>query len=123
MHFSGKIPNAILTYLEDRGEDLSSFYDLAPHSLDVMRDHSSWVSAPDLEYFLERLVNQFGHHGIGLDNTSLNSNWLILAGHEGVRLRPGVLDNVLRMMPRPQEVFQQPDRFLSFLFYFASASN
>lgn len=115
MHFSGKIPNAILTCLEDRGEDLSNVHDFAPVSLEVMRDHSSWVSAPDLEYFLEKLVNQIGHRGDSGKEASLEIDWLTLAGHEGVRLRPwGVLDNVLRMMPRPQEVFQQPDRFLSY---------
>ncbi len=122
MHFSGKIPNAILTYLELKGEDLSSFYDLAPISLEVMRDPSSWVSAPDLEYFLEKVshqvnsqLNTLANSKVRTPNLGLTADWLTLAGHEGVDLRPwGVLDSVLRMMPRPQEVFQQPDRFLSY---------
>ena len=37
------------------------------------------------------------------------------AGHEGPELRPwGVLDSVLKMMPHPQEVFNNPEQFLSY---------
>lgn len=110
MHFSCKISNAILTYLEDRGEDLSSLYDLSPVALEIMRDPSSWVSAPDLENFLEKIASHISQQG---PNHSVD--WLTLSGHEGFKYRPwGVLDSVLRMMPKPQEVFQQPERFLSY---------
>lgn len=110
MHFSGKISSAILTYLEDRGEDLGQLYELSPLPLEMMRDTSMWVSAPDLENFLEKIVYQLSQSGRVRAEESL-----IAAGHEGSKYRPwGVLDSVLRMMPRPQEVFQQPDRFLSY---------
>lgn len=106
VHFSCKISNAVLTYLEDRGEDFSDIYDLAPVDIEILRDPSSWVSAPDLENFLEKI------NGIRL---TLPNDWLQQCGWEGHRLRPwGVLDSVLRMMPKPREVFQQPERFLSY---------
>lgn len=44
-----------------------------------------------------------------------HENILVQAGHAGPRnLAWGVLDSVLKMMPQPQNVFQQPERFLSY---------
>lgn len=106
MHFSGKISNAILSYLESRGEDLSPLYDLSPVDLEILEDSSAWIPAPTMELFLEKL----SHY-----SSQSVQDLVTLAGHEGYRLRPwGVLDSVLRMMPRPQEAFQQPARFLSY---------
>jgi hypothetical protein len=40
---------------------------------------------------------------------------LIDAGHSTPKKKVwGVLDSVLRMMPRPQEIFQQPEKFLGY---------
>jgi len=42
-------------------------------------------------------------------------DFLTIVGHEGPKILAwGVLDSVLRMMPRPQEIFNQPARFLSY---------
>jgi hypothetical protein len=107
VHFSCKITNSILTYLETQGEDLSSLYDQqTPLPVELMRDSSYWMSAPDMENFLESLLRMpfLGNEG----------NLLQKVGHEGPEIRAwGVLDSVLRMMPRPQEIFNQPERFLS----------
>lgn len=107
MHFSCKISNSILTYLEDQGEDLSGLYEQqTPLPLELMRDPSYWMSAPDMESFLESLLR--------MPLKSSDSNLLQKVGHEGPEIRAwGVLDSVLRMMPRPQEIFNQPERFLS----------
>jgi hypothetical protein len=43
------------------------------------------------------------------------SNVLVKAGHSCPELRAwGVLDSVLRMMPNPQEIFHQPEQFVSY---------
>ncbi|MBS1971250.1 MAG: hypothetical protein JSU04_13155 [Bdellovibrionales bacterium] len=107
MHFSCKISNSILTYLEDQGEDLSGLYEQqTPLPLELMRDPSYWMSAPDMESFLESLLR--------MPLKSSDSNLLQKVGHSGPEIRAwGVLDSVLRMMPRPQEIFNQPERFLS----------
>lgn len=107
MHFSCKITNAILSDLEHRGEDLSAFYDPAFPPTEVLRDPSSWMSAPDMEAFLETISR--------MNWARVEGSIMIEAGHAGPRNYAwGVLDSVLRMMPRPQEIFHQPDRFLSY---------
>lgn len=106
MHFSCKISNAIIGYLESQGEDLAALYEAPFPPMEPLRDSSGWLSAPDMEFFLENLMRMpFAARG----------NLLVDAGHAGPNTRAwGVLDSVLRMMPRPQEIFQQPERFLSY---------
>lgn len=107
MHFSCKISNAILTYLEAEGEDLSSLYDQMPWPVELLRDSTYWLSAPDMENFLHMVSR--------LPYTKAEQNVLTAAGHAGPRNHAwGVLDSVLKMMPQPQAVFQQPERFLSY---------
>lgn len=68
---------------------------------ELLRDPSYWMRAPDMEAFLERL--------------DLTNATLIHAGHNTPKNRVwGVLDSVLRMMPQPQEIFQQPEKFLGY---------
>lgn len=106
VHFSCKISNAILTTLEIQGEDLTPLYEQTHLSLELLRDSSYWISAPDMEDFLATTLR------LPLKN---DDNILQRAGHSGPELRAwGVLDSVLRMMPRPQEIFNQPEQFLSY---------
>ena len=101
MHFSCKITHSILNYLESEKIDLSSSFAEHELSWDSLRDPSNWMHAPDMEAFLERLIS--------------DKNILILAGHKTPKLKSwGVLDSVLRMMPRPQEIFNQPEKFFSY---------
>ena len=101
MHFSCKITNSILTYLESEKIDLSDFFSESEIPWDFLKDPSNWMHAPDMEAFLERIIK--------------NQNQIELAGHKAPQLRAwGVLDSVLRMMPRPQEIFNQPEKFLSY---------
>ncbi|MFS4459631.1 hypothetical protein [Bdellovibrio sp. HCB2-146] len=107
MHFSCKISNSVLTLLEEQGEDLTTLYEQTPISVELLRDSSYWISAPDMENLLEAALR--------LPLKSDSGNVLQKAGHEGPELRAwGVLDSVLRMMPRPQEIFNQPEQFLSY---------
>lgn len=106
MHFSCKISNAVLTVLEEQGEDLTPLYEQTHLSVELLRDSSYWISAPDMEHFLEMAVRLPLKQDVDL---------LTKAGHNGPELRAwGVLDSVLRMMPRPQEIFNQPEQFLSY---------
>lgn len=105
MYFSCKITNAILNYLESEKIDLSGIFSEIESEIDIpwehVRDSSNWMRAPDMEALLERIITD---HQI-----------LILAGHTTPKRKVwGVLDSVLRMMPRPQEIFQQPEKFLSY---------
>lgn len=106
MHFSCKISNAVLTVLEEQGEDLTPLYEQTHLSVDLLRDSSYWISAPDMEHFLEMATRL---------PLKRDGDILRHAGHNGPELRAwGVLDSVLRMMPRPQEIFNQPEQFLSY---------
>ncbi len=106
MHFSCKITNAVLTVLEEQGEDLTPLYEQTHLSVELLRDSSYWISAPDMEQFLEMALRL---------PLKRDGDVLQRAGHNGPELRAwGVLDSVLRMMPRPQEIFNQPEQFLSY---------
>ncbi|AGH94930.1 hypothetical protein [Pseudobdellovibrio exovorus] len=101
MHFSCKITHAILSHLESEKVDLSAYFSESEIPWELLRDTSYWMRAPDMEAFLERL--------------SIDQETLIRAGHRTPKNRVwGVLDSVLRMMPQPQEIFQQPEKFLSY---------
>lgn len=106
MHFSCKISNAILSVIESQGEEITALYDAASVPAELLRDPSYWMSAPEMEAFLEMA------HRLPLKK---DFNICQKAGHEGPHLRPwGVLDSVLKMMPHPQEVFNNPEQFLSY---------
>lgn len=107
MYFSCKVSNAVLAYLESKGEDLSRLYEMPLPATEHLRDPSAWLSAPEMETLLETLR--------ALELPRSGADLLTAAGMAGPALRPwGVLDSVLRMMPRPQEIFHQPERFLSY---------
>lgn len=106
MHFSCKISNAVLNILEEQGEDLALLYEQTHLPVELLRDPSYWISAPDMETFLDLAMRL---------PLKRDGNLLIRAGQEGPTHRAwGVLDSVLRMMPRPQEIFNQPEQFLSY---------
>lgn len=90
-----------MTHLESEKVDLSIFFSESDIPWELLRDPSYWMRAPDMEAFLERL--------------NLKNEVLIMAGHQTPKKRVwGVLDSVLRMMPQPQEIFHQPEKFLSY---------
>lgn len=106
MHFSCKISNAVLNILEEQGEDLTPLYEQTHLPVELLRDPSYWISAPDMENFLESALRL---------PLKQDGNVLQKAGQEGPVSRSwGVLDSVLRMMPRPQEIFNKPEQFLSY---------
>lgn len=105
MLFSCKISSAVLAYLDQQGEDLQNLLDSTHLPEEFLRDPSFWIKSNEMEEFLRSSI----------ELTKGGSQLLQKAGHAGPELRSwGVLDSVLRMMPRPSEIFNQPQRFLSY---------
>lgn len=105
MLFSCKISSAILTFLDREGEDVQALLDASHLPEEFLRDPSFWIKASEMEDFLQ-VVTQMSRFEIQI---------LSKVGHSGPELKSwGVLDSVLKMMPRPHEIFNQPQRFLSY---------
>ncbi len=105
MLFSCKISNAFIKYLESKNEDLSFVYDSAP--IELLQDPSAWISAPDLEHLISKIISQ--------PINGRPSDMVTEVGHQTPYLHSwGVLDSVLKMISHPREVFKQPDRFVSY---------
>ena len=106
MQFSGKITNSILVHLTRRGWDRERVFELTDIPLEFLRDPTSWIEAREVESFLRAVETEF---------TSLAPQLVRDVGHAGVELRGwGVLDSVLRMMKKPQDIYSQPQRFISY---------
>lgn len=86
-------------------EGLYEFSDLPE---EFLRDPSCWLDAQKCEHFLGNINREYG--------AKLNNHVLMESvGHSCHELWSwGVLDSVLRMMPKAQDVFLQPHRFLSY---------
>lgn len=105
MLFSCKISSAVLSYFDKQGEDLTLLLESTTMPEEFLRDPSYWMKAAEMEAFLKTAQM------LSKDDGPV----LARAGHASPELRSwGVLDSVLRMMPRPQEIFAQPQRFLSY---------
>lgn len=106
MQFSGKITNSILVYVARFGWDRERLFELTNIPLEFLRDPTSWINAAEVETFLRVLESEFHPQA---------PNLLTQAGHSGAEIRGwGVLDSVLRMMKKPQDIFSQPQRFISY---------
>lgn len=107
MYFSSKITNSILSYLDDRGFDTSTVLELIDFPEEFLRDPAYWVKAEQMEAWLHIFVKSY--------RPQEGSDLLLEVGSKIHEIKSwGVLDSVLRMMPRPQEIMNQPERFLSY---------
>lgn len=105
MLFSCKISSAILSYFEKQGDDLTPLLESTSLPEEFLRDPSYWMKAAEMESFLQTAQRLSREDGPLFQKV----------GHAGPELRSwGVLDSVLRMMPRPEEILAQPQRFLSY---------
>ncbi len=113
MLFSCKISHAVLLHLERQSEDLdrlertlSEKFELPP--IEFLKDPSCWLKSKQMEDFLDHVATNY-------KSSSEDLSLLCLVGHQSKELRAwGVLDSVLRMLQSPQDVFLQPQRFLSY---------
>lgn len=107
MYFSSKITNSILNYLDDRGYDTSTVLDMIDFPEEFLRDPAYWVKADQMEAWLHIFIKSY--------KPTEGSDLLQEIGSKVHEIKSwGVLDSVLRMMPRPQEIMNQPERFLSY---------
>ncbi|MDX9731683.1 MAG: hypothetical protein RBT63_07930 [Bdellovibrionales bacterium] len=107
---SCKLTNAVLKFLERRGEDLEPLYERFDWPLHYLRDSSSWLEADRLEYVLAILEEIYGRRVA----SETGGDFFEYIGHISPQLRAwGALDSVLRIVPGVRDLYQQPDRFLS----------
>jgi len=100
----------VLTYFDQKGEDLSYVLESTTLPEEFLRDSSYWMNAAEMENFMSVALARSQQGDRAVDGNLFES-----VGHAGPELRAwGVLDSVLRMMPRPQEILAQPERFLSY---------
>ncbi|MCB0356795.1 MAG: hypothetical protein KDD40_07290 [Bdellovibrionales bacterium] len=75
---------------------------------EFLRDPSCWLEVEDVESFLSFIEKEYCNHFPG-------ENLIELIGHACAELNSwGALDSVLKMMQKPQDVFVQPERFISY---------
>jgi hypothetical protein len=107
MLFSGKITNSFLVFLERSAKDLEPVLEMTEVPSEFLRDPSCWIPAADVEKFLAAIDKEL--------SPSFNECLPSLVGHACSDLRAwGVLDSVIRMMNQPQDLFLQPQRFISY---------
>ncbi|MGE0528019.1 MAG: hypothetical protein AB7G93_08075 [Bdellovibrionales bacterium] len=107
MLFSGKITNSFLVFLDRHGVDSEKIFELTDLPTEFLREPSCWIPAQDMEKFIAGMDREFG----SIFHESLS----VLVGHSCHQLRSwGVLDSVIKMMPKPQDLFLQPHRFISY---------
>lgn len=86
-------------------EGLYSSFDIPE---ELLRDPSSWMEAREMENFLRVASNYY-------QAERAHENLPEQVGHACLNLHSwGVLDSVLRMMDKPQDLYLHPDRFLSY---------
>ncbi len=108
MLFSGKITNSFLVFLDRQGVDSERLFELTDLPTEFLREPSCWIPAEDVEKFISIIDREFG---AVFQEGHLPS----LVGHQCHVLRAwGVLDSVIKMMQKPQDLFLQPHRFLSY---------
>lgn len=107
MLFSGKITNSFLAFLDRHDVDSEKVFELTDLPTEFLREPSCWIPAQDMEKFIANLDRAFG--------SKFHDSLPKLVGHECHELRSwGVLDSVIKMMQKPQDLFLQPHRFLSY---------
>lgn len=106
MQFSGKITNSILSFLTRKGYSRDRLFELTDVPLEFLKDPTSWLPSQAVESVLRTVDREFGNKHPG---------FLTEMGRAGADLRAwGTLDSVLRMMKRPEDIFNHPQRFISY---------
>lgn len=109
MLFSGKITNSFIVFLNQQGVDLERLYELTELPTEFLQDSSCWLEAAQVENFIKAVEKEFAA------KFSDKEYIITQVGHSCHRLRAwGVLDSVLKMMQKPQDIYLQPQRFISY---------
>lgn len=106
MFFSCKITNSVIRYLNSQGSDIEPIIEAIDVPKEFLQDPSYWLDAAKIESFLRE---------VDLTFTEDKKSIVTVIGHLCPTLKSwGVLDSVLQMMKEPQDMFSQPQRFLSY---------
>lgn len=96
----------MLIFLARSGWERERLFELTDIPIEYLRDPTSWIAAVDVENFLRAVEKEY----LGADALLFTKT-----GHASSELRGwGVLDSVLRMMLKPQDIYMQPQRFISY---------
>lgn len=108
MNFSGKITNSVITYLQAQGIELSEICEVTDIPSEFLKDPTGWLDARKVEDFLHQVEN-LSVMRLGVDGLFER------VGHGATDLKAwGTLDSVLRMIEKPNDIFLQPQRFISY---------
>ena len=107
MQVSCKVSYSVIVHLEGQGAQLEPFFETSDSPVEFLKDPSCWLTIAEMESFLKDLAEYLSfkdseklYREIGLINFELRA-W-------------GVLDSVLKMVESPKDIYDQPDRFLSY---------
>ncbi len=104
---SCKVSYSVILFVERHEVGLDIFFENFETPMEVLKDPSCWISLHDMEEFLSELKNFL--------KLQEAENYFREAGCNNFELQAwGVLDSVLKMLESPEEIFFQPDRFLSY---------
>ncbi|MCB0414099.1 MAG: hypothetical protein KDD50_07185 [Bdellovibrionales bacterium] len=94
--------------MDQQGIATSELYELTDLPMEFIRDPNSWLECHKTERFLDFVESLVESH---FPDTDVISK----VGRQSYKLRSwGVLDSVLRMMQKPQDIYLQPHRLLSY---------
>lgn len=107
MQVSCKVSYSVIVYLERQGAQLEAYFENSGAPIELLKDPTCWLSVDEMEKFLVEVAEfqsfkntEAMYREIGQNNFDLRA-W-------------GVLDSVLKMVESPKDIYDQPDRFLSY---------
>ena len=103
MELSAKITKSIYVQLESEGYVAGGFLEQAGISTHVALDSERWIPFEQMEYFLDIVSKEV---------PSFNAKTMALKALETRSW--GLLDQVLRILQSPSEIYQDPKQFLSY---------
>ncbi len=111
MLISGKVTSSFIKYFEEsslKWEEHAETVGLIP---EVLKDTETWLPAEPTERFLE-LLDKSLHGVVGIPSQALLSQTV---GHQAYELKAwGVLDKVLPLLKKPEDILSQPKMFMGY---------
>ena len=107
MQVSCKVSYSVILFVERQGVELDIFFENFETPVEVLKDPSCWISLQDMEGFLSEIGSFLKLQEV--------ENYFREIGQSNFELQTwGVLDSVLKMLESPEEIFFQPNCFLSY---------
>lgn len=110
MQFSSKIAHSFIQYGLKNQLDIVPLLNQASLSYELCNHGDAWIAADNLEAFLKLVKEQVSDQ----KDMALIEN----VGHQALELKSwGVLDSVLKMIRSPKDIYQNPQRILSYFIF------